>query len=61
MLKDDASPRLEWPLALVTEAREDDDALVRRVKVTVGRQRTDTPRKELERPVQQLVLLVESA
>ena len=48
MLKDDAPPRLEWPLALVREAREDDDTLVRRMKVTVGRQRTDAPRQELE-------------
>ena len=45
---------MEWPLGLVTEAQSADDGLVRKVKLTTG------ARKELDRPVQKLVLLIEA-
>ncbi len=54
LLKDDSSPRMEWPLGLVTEAQTAEDGLVRRVKLTTRATR------ELERPVQKLVLLIEA-
>jgi len=58
--------RMEWPLAIVVEAQQDDDGLVRRVKVrwsTSSLDKDGTLVKKpsvLERPVQRIVVLVES-
>jgi len=66
MLKDDTSPRMEWPLAVIKEAEPGEDGLVRRVKLVLGSRNLDKHgrrRKELttlERPIQKLVLLVEA-
>ena len=66
LLKEDSTPRNVWKLARVVEASEDDDGLVRKVKVQVGTR--DLGKKGehlkqvsvLERPVQKLVVLVEN-
>lgn len=66
VVKDENTPRNVWKLARVVEANEDDDGLVRKVKVQVGT--TDLGKKGerlkqvsvLERPVQKLVVLVEN-
>lgn len=65
IVKDENTPRNEWPLAKVVEAKEDDDGLVRKVKLKVGQKKLG-PKGErltqpsfLERPVQKLVVLAE--
>ncbi|KAL7882591.1 hypothetical protein SRHO_G00002490 [Serrasalmus rhombeus] len=65
IVKDENTPRNEWPLSKVVEAQEDDDGLVRKVKIQVGQNKLG-PKGErltqpsfLERPVQKLVVLVE--
>ncbi|KAM9709232.1 uncharacterized protein ACNS7B_023621 [Menidia menidia] len=65
IVKDENTPRNEWPLAKVVEAEEDDDGLVRKVKIQIGQSKLG-PKGErltqpsfLERPVQKLVVLVE--
>ncbi|WAQ94116.1 hypothetical protein MAR_006587 [Mya arenaria] len=58
LVKDVDSPRIEWPLARVTEVRIDDDRLVRRVIVKLARKDT-TSTSILERSVHKLVLLIE--
>lgn len=65
IVKDENTPRNEWPLAKVVEAHEDDDGLVRKVKIQVGQSKLG-PKGErltqpsfLERPVQKIVVLVE--
>jgi hypothetical protein len=55
MLKDETVSRMEWPLAIVIEALTSSDGLVRKVKVKLGSRKSI-----LERPVQKLVLLLES-
>lgn len=62
LVKNHSTPRLEWPLGLVMTANADDDGLVRRVGVRMGSGVLGgRPNKglEIERPIQQLVLLVE--
>jgi len=58
LVKDMDLPRNQWPLAKVVEANTDDDGLVRRVRVTIGK-RGSGPTSVLERSVHKLVLLVE--
>ena len=53
MIQED-SPRLKWPLAVVTEVLPSKDDLVRRVKIRLN------TGSVLERPVQKLVLLLEA-
>lgn len=59
-------PRSQWQLGRVIEAPEDDDGLVRRVKLQVGdrsltkKQATTHKPHIIERPVQKLVVLGES-
>lgn len=65
LLKED-SARMQWPLAIVTEVKQDSDGLVRRVKIKIGSTKLDKNGKRktelslLERPIQKLVLLLES-
>ena len=66
LVHDKDSIRSEWPLAKVIEVSEGSDGLIRRVKVKTGTSRLDNHGKRtsslsvLERPIQELVLLVES-
>lgn len=64
ILKED-TPRNQWHLGRVVETTEEKDGLVRRVRVlvgekTVGKQYHPTKPSIIERPVQKLVLLLES-
>jgi len=61
MVKDESTPRMEWPLAIITEAQPDADGLVRKVKISVGTKDLGGHTRLLERPVQKLVLLLESS
>ncbi|XP_041789702.1 uncharacterized protein LOC121604290 [Chelmon rostratus] len=66
IVKEDNIPRNEWKLARVVQTSEDDDGLVRKVKIQIGQR--DLGKKGerlkqlsfLERPVQKLVILVEN-
>ncbi|XP_077978095.1 uncharacterized protein LOC144433628 [Glandiceps talaboti] len=64
LLKDDQVPRMEWPLAIVTETTEGEDGLVRKVKIQVSTKnldkkgRRDSKLSILERPIQRLILLL---
>lgn len=66
VIKDDNLPRNHWQLGRVVETFQDDDGLVRRVKVRVGerkpQRKQDAPSKPsvIERPIQKLVLLLEN-
>lgn len=66
IIKDDNLPRNLWQLGRVVEAFPESDGLVRRVKVQTGERKPtrnqDHPSKPsiLERPIQKLVLLLES-
>ncbi|XP_026054611.1 uncharacterized protein LOC113040501 [Carassius auratus] len=66
MEKIDDLPRNEWRLARVTETTTDKDGLVRRVKVCLGDRNLETDGRRLnklsviERPVQKLILLLET-
>lgn len=67
MEKTEDLPRNEWKLAKVVETVTDKDGLVRRVKIRVGDrkigkegQRSGKP-SIVERPVQKLILLLETA
>lgn len=66
MEKADGLPRNEWRLARVTETTTDKDGLVRRVKVCLGDRNLEKDGRRLnklsviERPVQKLILLLES-
>ena len=66
IIKDDSSPRMNWPLAIVNRAQPEEDGLVRKVEVTVGTNKLDKQGKRisslsvLERPIQKLVVLVEN-
>ena len=51
----DETPRNKWPLALVTETYPSKDGLVRKVKIVTYQ---DGQRKNFDRPVHKLVLLV---
>ncbi|KAL6463231.1 hypothetical protein MHYP_G00276220 [Metynnis hypsauchen] len=66
MVKDDNSPRNEWQLARILETTMAKDGLVRRVKIQLGDrklskngERLSTP-SIVERPIQKLVLLLET-
>jgi len=58
LVKDIDYPRNQWPLAKVVEVNIDDDGLVRRVKLKLGR-KDSASTSILERSVHKLVLLVE--
>jgi len=66
MLNDTEVPRMHWLLAIVIEAKKDDDGLVRRIKVRVSNGSLDkNGRPErlaavFERPIQKVVVLVEA-
>lgn len=66
MEKTDDLPRNEWQLARVTETTTDKDGLVRRVKVCLGDRNLERDGRRLnklsviERPVQKLILLLET-
>lgn len=66
MEKADGLPRNEWRLARVTETTTDKDGLVRRVKVCLGDRNLEKDSRRLnklsviERPVQKLILLLET-
>ena len=66
IVKEDNVPRNEWKLARIVETSEDDDGLVRKVKVQMGQSNLNrkgerlTQPSILERPVQKLVMLVEN-
>ena len=66
LVHDKVSVRGEWPLAKVIEVTKGSDGLVRRAKVQLGTSRLDNQGKRvsslsvLERPIQELVLLIES-
>ncbi len=64
IIKED-TPRNQWHLGRVVETKKESDGLVRRVKVLVGERtsvKQDRPTKPriIERPIQKLVLLLES-
>ncbi|CAI5660438.1 unnamed protein product [Oreochromis niloticus] len=67
ILKEDNIPRNEWKLARVVEANEDDDGLVRKVKIQIGQKELGKKGERLkqvsflERPVQKLVVLVKGS
>ena len=66
MLTDTEVPRMQWPLAVITEVKKDDDGLVRRVKVRLSNSSLDSsgrPQRQvsiLERPIHKVVVLVEA-
>ena len=66
MMKNDDLPRNEWRLGRVSETTVDRDGLVRRVKICLGDRKLGkkgerlTKQSVLERPVQKLVLLLDS-
>ena len=66
IIKDSNLPRNQWQLGRVVEAPQENDGLVRRVKLQTGQQkpagahdRSSKP-SVIERPIQKLVLLLES-
>lgn len=66
IIKEDTLPRNEWHLGRVVETIKGTDGLVRRVKVQVGERKPTGKRDHsskpsvIERPIQKLVLLLES-
>ena len=66
IIHDKGSLRSKWPLAKVIEVTKGRDGLVHRAKVQLGTSRLDNKGKRtssltvLERPVQELVLLIEA-
>ena len=66
LLKDDTTARNRWRTARVEEARQDDDGLVRNVKVVVGdtylNKKGQRVRNQsvLERPIQKIILLLKA-
>ncbi|KAL7872550.1 hypothetical protein SRHO_G00075330 [Serrasalmus rhombeus] len=67
MLRDDNLPRYEWRLGRVSETTPDKDGLVRRVRVQLGDRHLGKKGERLsklsvvERPVQKLILLLETS
>ena len=66
IIKEDMLPRSQWQLGRVVETTEGTDGLVRRVKVQMG-DKTLTKKKGpafkpsiIERPIQKLVVILES-
>ena len=66
LIADQGANRNEWPLGRVIEAYKEDDGLVRKVKLSVGSRELDkkgkrkAPLSVLERPIQRVVLLMET-
>ena len=66
LLVEDNTPRMEWPIAIITEVKTHDDGLVRRVKARKGNSELDKKGKALkqasvlERPIQKVVVLLEN-
>ncbi|KAJ8342685.1 hypothetical protein SKAU_G00326130 [Synaphobranchus kaupii] len=62
IIKDDNLPRSQWLLGKVVEVTQESDGLVRRVKIQTGKLNQGHSSKPsiIERPVQKLVLLLES-
>ena len=61
ILKEDNIPRNERKLARVVETNEDDDGIVRKVQIQIGRRRQRLKQPSfLERPVHKLVVQVEN-
>ncbi len=66
IIKEDNLPRNQWPLARVCEVYQDPDNHVRKVKLLIADRSLDASGKRvgatsyLERPIQKLILLVES-
>ena len=64
LVHDKESPRNKWPLAMIIEVIEGSDGLVRRARVRMGTSKLDGRGKRtsspsvLERPIQELVLLI---
>ena len=64
VIKDNDTPRNRWSLARVVRADEEEDGLVRKVKLVVGdpkitnQGKRTNPLRTLERPIHKLVLLV---
>jgi len=54
LIRDDSSPRNQWPLAKVTEVYPSEDGLVRKVLLLVTKSGT---KKFFERPIHKLVLI----
>ena len=67
IIKEEDVPRNEWKLAMVVEAPEDDDGLLRKVTVQVGERKLGKKGERLnqpsivQRPIQKLVVLVKSS
>jgi hypothetical protein len=67
IVKAEDQPRSEWQLARIMETTIDDDGLVRKVKIQIGDRKLGKKGQRLvkpsilERPVQKLVLLLESS
>ncbi|KAL7863273.1 hypothetical protein SRHO_G00122570 [Serrasalmus rhombeus] len=67
MLRDDNLPRYEWRLGRVSETTPDKDGLIRRVRVQLGDRHLGKKGERLsklsvvERPVQKLILLLETS
>ena len=63
---DENRPRMEWPIAIITEVKRDSDGLVRRIKARRGNSELDKEGKPsklasvLERPIQKIVVLLEN-
>lgn len=67
IVKEEEIPRNEWKLARVLEVHKDDDGLVRKATIQIGERKLgkgDEPVSKpsiVERPIQKLVILVESS
>ena len=60
IVKEEFLPRNQWHIGRVIETTADNDGLVRRVKVSLGKQDLSSKPSIIERPIQKLVLLLES-
>ncbi len=66
LLKDDTTARNHWRTARIEEARQDEDGLVRNVKVVVGDAHIDKRGQRvrnqsvLEQPIQKIILLLKA-
>ena len=64
IIKEEDVPRNEWKLAMVVEAPEDDDGLLRKVTVQVGERKLGKKGEQpsiVQRPIQKLEVLVKSS
>ncbi|KAI7806542.1 hypothetical protein IRJ41_007791 [Triplophysa rosa] len=66
IIKEDMLPRSRWQLGRVVEVTQESDGLVRRVKIQTGEQNPKSKQEQhskptiIERPIQKLVVLLES-